>query len=178
MLARTSRTCLAAAALALGLGAAGEARAQFANHSIGFEAGYLFMDSQVQVGSGPDLGVVGTLYLDGGFELYLRVLAGIHENLAVWPRKQAVGLFPALGVRYLFTEESLRPYLGLSVSFMHFFGDNLPTALFGVSPNAGLEYYFEANTAVGLQAEYHRILALNEPGGNAFAVIAKISWGF
>ncbi len=178
MLGTTTRTFFAAAAFALGLGAAGEARAQFANHSIGFEAGYLFIDPQVQAGSGPDVGIVATFYLDAGFELYLRLLAGLHENLAVSPSQQAIGLFPALGVRYLLTEESLRPYLGLSFSFMHFFGDNLPSALFGVSPNVGLEYFFEANTAVGLQAEYHRILALNEPGGNAFAILAKISWGF
>lgn len=178
MLARQPWTCLAAAAFALGLGAAGEARAQYANHSIGFEAGYLFVDPLIQVGSGPDLGIEGTIYLDNGFELYLRVVAGIHDDLAVFPVQKAIGIFPALGVRYLFTQEALRPYLGLSVSFMHFFGDNLPSALFGVSPNAGLEYFFQANTAVGLQAEYHRILALNEPSGNAFAVLAKISWGF
>jgi outer membrane protein len=172
------RSTLAAGASFCCLAWASSARAQFANHSIGFEAGYLFIDSGVQAGSGPDIGLEATLYLDSGFELYFRVLVGLHENLAVTPPQKAVGIFPALGVRYLFSEEQLRPYVGLSVAYMHFFGDNLPGALFGVSPNAGLEYFFQANTALGLQAEYHRILALNEPGANAFALVAKIAWSF
>jgi outer membrane protein len=178
MLARLLRRLAPFAAFALALSAQGTARAQFANHSIGIEAGYMVIDRMVRVGDGPSLGLELTVYLDNGFELYLRALAGIHENLRNRGH-YAVGVFPAVGARYLFTQESLRPYLGLSLSFMHFFGDNVPDALFGVSPNAGLEYFFEANTAVGLQAEYHRILSLDPEGnGNAFALLAKISWGF
>jgi outer membrane protein len=175
---RALRSAVALACCAAALCLAAPARAQFANHSIGFEAGYLFIESGVQAGSGPDIGLEATLYLDAGFELYLRTLVGLHKDSAVDPSQTAVGIFPAMGVRYLFSEESLRPYLGVSVSYMHFFGDGLPGSLFAVSPNAGIEYFFEANTALGLQAEYHRILALNDPGGNAFAVVARISWGF
>ncbi len=178
MPAHAFRSTLAAAAFVGCLASASSAHAQFANHSIGFQASYLFIDPLVQAGNGPDIGLEATLYLESGFELYFRVLAGIHQNLTITPHPSAVGIFPALGLRYLFSEEQLRPYVGLTVAFMHFFGDNLPGAIFGVSPNAGLEYFFEANTAVGLQAEYHRLLALNEPGGNAFALVAKIAWSF
>jgi hypothetical protein len=84
-----------------------EAFAQFANHGIGFSAGYLTIDRSVGAGSGPVLGLESTLYIENGFDLYFRAMAGIHKDLAT--DKNAVGLFPALGVRYLLSEEQLRP---------------------------------------------------------------------
>jgi len=160
----------------------GAAQAQFTNHSIGFEAGYLIIDRSVGAGSGPDFGVNATLYIESGFDLYCRLIFGIHEDLGPGEKK-AVGFFPALGVRYLFSEDMLRPYVGLNLAFMHFFGsDYLPGALFSANPNLGLEYYFDSNLSVGLQAEYHRILVLNSTAssqsGNAYAIVAKIAWGF
>jgi outer membrane protein len=171
------RPALGCLAFAVALCAASPARAQYANHSIGFEAGYMVFDSDIGAGDGPDVGVEATVYLDNGFELYFRTLIGLHKDQAA--DKNAIGAFPAVGVRYLFSDESLRPYVGVTASYLHFFGgDTLPGSLFAVSPNLGLEYFFEANTALGLQAEYHRVLALNGPSGNAFAAVARIAWGF
>lgn len=168
--------CQLGLAAAVLLSASG-ARAQFANHAIGFQAGYLAIDRAVGAGGGPVLGIESNLYIENGFELTFRVLGGIHEEIV--SSKNAVGFFPALGVRYLLAEDSLRPYVGASLAFMHFFGsDILPGALFAFSPFAGLEFFVDSSTAVAIQGEYQRLLVLNGNGGNAFAGLARISWGF
>jgi outer membrane protein len=170
----------AAVPLALGtlaLLVSSEARGQFANHSIGFAAGYAVIDPQVRAGSGLVLGVESTLYLEAGFDLYFRVLAGIHKDLV--SDTNAVGFFPGIGIRYLFSEDFVRPYVGVGLAFMHFFASaNLPSALFAASPFLGIEYFFDNNAAVGIQGEYQRILVLNGPGGNAFAGFARVAWSF
>jgi hypothetical protein len=51
-----------------------------------------------------------------------------------------------------------------------------------VSPFAGVEYYVANNMLIGAQFEYHRTLVLNETllvkNANAFALVAKVGWGF
>ena len=166
-----------AALFAVVLLAGGEAHAQFANHSIGFDAGYLIIDKAVGVGNGGVIGIESTLYLEAHFDLYFRVLAGIHKEIVTG--SNVVGLFPGIGVRYLLSEDTFRPYLGLSMSFMHFFGsDALPAAIFAASPMLGVEYFFDNNVCAGAQFEYQRMLALNGPDGNSFAIFARIAWSF
>ncbi|MFN7135311.1 MAG: hypothetical protein ACK4N5_24770 [Myxococcales bacterium] len=154
-----------------------DAFAQFKNHTIGFEAGYMVVGRSLGASSGPVIGIDSSLYIENGFDLFFRVAAGIHEDLLA--RSNSVGFFPAMGVRYLFSEEHLQPFLGANLAFMHFFGSpNLPPALFSVSPNVGLSYYFTEDFSVGLQAEYHLILSLNQTPAHAFAPIARVAWGF
>lgn len=154
-----------------------DAMAQFKNHTIGFEAGYMVIDRGLGAGSGPVLGIDSTLYIENGFDLFFRVAAGVHEDLL--SKSNSVGFFPAMGVRYLFSEEHLQPFLGANLAFMHFFGaNNLPAALVSVSPNAGLNYYFTDTFMAGLQLEYHLILSLNQSPAHAFAPLVRIAWGF
>jgi len=154
-----------------------DAQAQFTNNTIGFQAGYLVLEDKIGADSGPILGIEGTLYLDAGFDLFFRAAAGVHK--ARISKNTAIGFFPSLGVRYHLSDEDFRPYLGGSFAYMDFYGvDELGGTRFSVSPFAGVEYYFSSNAAAGLQGEYHRIIALNADGGNAFAIVARILWGF
>ena len=157
---------------------AGDALAQFTNNTIGFQAGYLGIANPIKVKSGPVLGLESTLYLESGFDLVFRVLGGVHKDRVT--EKNAIGFFPSIGIRYLFSEEVLRPYFGLNLSYLQFFGaDSMPTTLrVAFTPALGFEYYFQSNTAFGLQGEYQYVLDLNEDGGSAFAGVARISWGF
>lgn len=172
-------TLLQTALVALTVLWAGEAAAQFTNHTIGFDVGYLSIDRSVGAESGPVLGLESTLYIESGFDLYFRVLAGIHKEVN-GEKQNAIGFFPGMGVRYLFSEEDVRPYLGASLTYLQFFGAaTLPTTLrVAVSPFAGLEIYVQSNTAIGFQAEYQRIIELNGNGGNAFGFLGRVSWGF
>ncbi|MGI5862782.1 MAG: hypothetical protein ACOX6T_12090 [Myxococcales bacterium] len=159
---------------------AGNALAQFTNKTIGFQAGYVGVDkAALKVAGGPVLGIESTLYLDNGFDLAFRAVAGIHKDQIT--EKNAVGVFPAIGFRYLLSEEDVRPYLGLNIAYLRFFGaDSMPNPnLVALAPMAGLEYYFRSNTALGIQAEYQGIIDI--PNGtltNAFAAVARILWGF
>ncbi len=154
-----------------------EAQAQFKNHTIGFEAGYMLIERSLGASSGPVIGIDSSLYIENGFDLFFRVAAGIHEDILA--KSNTVGFFPAMGVRYLFSEEHLQPYLGANLAFMHFFGSsNVPAALVSVSPNAGLNYYFTETFMVGLQGEYHLILSLNQAPAHAFAPMVRLAWGF
>ncbi|HCF60131.1 MAG TPA: hypothetical protein DFS52_19315 [Myxococcales bacterium] len=160
---------------------AGNALAQFTNKTIGFQAGYVGVNKSLMVAGGPVLGIESTLYLGDGFDLAFRVVAGIHQDQIT--DKNAVGVFPAIGFRYLFSEEDARPYLGLNIAYLRFFGaDSMANPnLVALAPVAGFEYYFQSNTALGLQAEYQGILDIPNRGfkpTNAFAGVARILWGF
>lgn len=173
---RAPRLLLASLAFVATLALEGRAQAQYANHSFGFEAGYFAPERAVGIKGGPVFGIDSTLYIDGGFDLYFRVLAGIHQEVVM--ENNVIGMFPAIGFRYLLSEDTVRPYLGFNLSMMHFFQSNLSDLLFAVNPHAGLEFYPSNDFALGVQAEYHRILVLNGTGGNAFGLIARAAWGF
>ncbi len=180
-------TRIAPLALLAALCLPGSAQAQFTNHSIGFEAGFFYLTPEVGATSGPTLGINSTLYLDHGVDLYFRAQAGLHQEGGGMPNpKNLIGVFPALGLRYLFSQEDFRPFVGGCISYLHFFGSDsglFPDALFAVVPIfGGAEYYVASNTAIGFQVEYHRTLVLNETllvhNANAIAASAKVAWGF
>ena len=154
-----------------------EARAQFANHSIGFEAGGVIIGNpqEFQVGSGGGLGVNSTLYLEKSFELYVRLVVSIHnyDNLNV------VGLLPSVGFRYLFSEDTIRPYLGLTIGYLAFFTENYINRG-SLGPMAGIEAFVGDNFSVGLQAEY-QLMAEIVPqfrAEHAFVLLGKAGWYF
>lgn len=174
---RLLRNALASGAFALLALASGEARAQFANHSIGFEAGYNYVanpDAQ-NVASGFSFGISSTLYIENGFDLYFRALLGIHKETL--DDTNVVALVPALGVRYLLSEDTIRPYLGLSLGYMHVFMMDY-IARFNVTPNAGIEFFVGENLSLGLQAEYHLIVSLNSSPEHGIVGLGRINWYF
>ena len=187
----TRRALLAAATLALCALWATPARAQFSNHSIGFEAGGVYIPSP-GISSGGALGLDSTLYMESGVELYFRILVGIHHvnglslcQTDTEPNRNAcnvVGLMPAFGFRYLFIEDNIRPYLGLNVAYEAYFTTNY-ISRFSISPMAGIEFFVSDNFSIGLQVEYHMLLALNSTPDydwleHGVVGLVKVGWYF
>lgn len=175
---RTLRAVLAAGAFAACGLAGGSALAQFANHSIGIEGGYVYVanPASLNVGSGGQLGLMSTLYIESGFEIYFRLLVGIHREHS--NGQNVVGVLPAIGFRYLLSEDHFRPYIGLNLAYLHFFMDNDNGLFGGLSPFAGFEVFVANNMSLGLQAEYHLLLSLNEAPEHAVVIVSRVAWYF
>ena len=187
---RFARTLLVNGVFAACLLTGAQARAQFANHSIGFEAGgvYVANPEAQRVGSGAQVGLNASLYIESGFEVYFRALVGIHHGDAgICGGKpsgcEVVGVVPAMGFRYLFSEDTIRPYLGLTVGYLAFFGKNVDNSdnvnsRFSISPMGGIEFFVSDNFSIGLQAEYHLMLELNGSPAHAVIGVGKVGWYF
>ena len=173
-----TRALLATGVFAACVFSASPAQAQFANHSIGFEVGGMWIaNPEAQgVGSGGGLGINATLYIESGFEMYFRLLVGLHAPAGL-NKSTAVAISPALGFRYLFSEENVRPYLGLAIAYDSFL--NIPyDARFTVAPMAGLEFFVADNFSIGVQAEYHLLLQLDKDPEHAVVGLGKFGWYF
>jgi len=176
---RSLRTLVAVAAFAGSLVASAPAQAQFANHSIGFELGGMWVTNPdaLNVGSGGILGINSTLYIESGFELYFRLQVGIHHVPKPSPGKDVFGMAPGIGFRYLFSEDTIRPYLGLLAAYDSFFMDTYSPRI-TVAPFGGLEFFVADNFSIGVQAEYHLLLWLNESPEHSVTGVAKVGWYF
>ena len=177
-------------ALAVCLLCGSEARAQFANHSLGLETAGVYVANpdalnstqgvKQTVGSGGQIGIDATLYIDGGFDFYIRVLVGIHQSDRCNGLQgcQVVGVVPALGFRYLLLEDTIRPYLGLTVGYLAFFTAEYDSR-FAISPMGGVEFFISDSFSIGPQIEYHLMLELNqkEPAHAVIGVV-RMGWYF
>lgn len=175
---RLARTALCAIAFATCALAPCLARAQFANHSIGLEVGGLYIanPSAQNIGSGGGIGIDSTLYIESGFDLVFRVLLTINRQ---WqPEANVIGILPTVGFRYLFSEDTIRPYLGLSLAYLGMLTGAADTSHVNVVPTAGVEFFVSNNTALSIQAEYHLIIALNSPLEHAIVGLARVGWYF
>ena len=154
------RSFFPALALAVALFVAAPAQAQFANHGLGLSAGYMNFNDTASLHSTGFLGLDASLYLENGFEL-------VSLTKLVFPvdpltGQRVVGLAPSLGFRYLFLEESIRPYLGADLSFLHVFKEQGEQNFFGVGPNAGVELFVSDTVSVGARAQLNAYLSLTE----------------
>ncbi len=174
---RGTRGCAVTLAL-LGLLAAGEARAQFANSSLTLSVGYLSLGDPSVTGGVP-IGIGYTRYLDDGFEFTLRIAGMILAKRGA--SYLVVGGEGGPGIRYLFLQEEFRPYAGLEVSF-RFITDTVTATestsayFFGVGPVVGFDYFFTDQFSLGARAQFDVYMMLNVPvqlGGGA-AVVAAV----
>ncbi|HZH02323.1 MAG TPA: hypothetical protein VEY30_00985, partial [Myxococcaceae bacterium] len=78
-------------------------------------------------------------------------------------RRQVVGVAPSVGLRYLFSEEGLRPYAGLDLSFLLTFREVGIRSYFGLGPNIGLDYFLSDTFSIGVRGQYNLYVALNTP---------------
>jgi len=152
-------------ALCAGLGLASEARAQFANRSLGFQVGYLSLNGVAggELDFAVPIGLTGSLYIENGFDLVAHV--GIMVTHDTVTGSNVVALDgPAVGVRYLFMEESIRPFVGLDLSYLQLFGtaNQQNTAYAGLGPNLGLELFLSDSISVSLKGRFNLYVSLNE----------------
>ncbi len=154
------RSLLLALGLSVAFFAATPAHAQFANRSLGLSAGYMSFNNTATLNDTVFLGFDASLYIEGGFEaVSLTKIAFPEDPIS---GKRVVGLAPSLGIRYLFLEESIRPYLGADLSYLHVFKPQGDSNFFGVGPNAGIEFFVSDSISLGARAQFNVYLSLSE----------------
>lgn len=147
--------------------ASGEAHAQFANRSLGLQVGYMDLDQVAGVIDwGVPLGLTYSAYIDNGFEWTFNINGMLLTVSQVGDQSpgQVLGVAGGPGIRYLFLQESLRPYLGTDLSYLHVFFGNLGadyTANYvGVGPFAGLDYFVTDSVSIGAKAQLNVYVTL------------------
>ena len=150
---------LALCLVATFLGAA-PAHAQFANRSLGLSAGYMNFNNTASLSSTVFVGFDASLYIESGWEVVsLTKLAFPFDPIS---NQRVVGIAPSLGVRYLFLEETVRPYLGADLSYLHVFKPAGDSNYVGLGPNGGLDVFVSDSISLGVRAQFNFYLALNE----------------
>lgn len=138
------------------------ARAQYANHSVGLSVGVMnFLFERQGLNRGPFVGLEGSIYIENGWDVVsLSKIVIPYDSIA---GKFAVGLAPSIGVRYLFSEERIRPYAGADLSWLFLFRDSGTASLFGVGPNLGIDFFVSDSVSLGLRIQYVLYFQLNGP---------------
>lgn len=147
--------------------ASGDANAQFQNRSLSAHIGYLDLDQVAGVVDwGIPLGLYYTSYIESGFEWTF----GVHGMLlSVTAGDEVIGhVFGGgggSGLRYLFLEETLRPYLGVELTYLGIAFGNLGVDLnphwVGLGPNAGVDYFLTDTFSLGLKVQFNVYAALS-----------------
>jgi outer membrane protein len=143
-----------------------DAHAQFANKSLGISPGFIWMFS-------PDVNWVipvtldGSFYAENGFDIFLHVPVGITANKARIP----VGGPPPyitfawglqVGARYLFLEESVRPWAGIEATVMFVLDDPNPVIFYGgLGVTAGLDLFASDTFSVGPRVFFDGFLGVS-----------------
>ncbi|QRO00428.1 outer membrane beta-barrel protein [Archangium violaceum] len=154
------RSYLSALGIAVALFVAAPAHAQFANRSLGLSAGYMNFNGTASLNSTVFIGFDASLYIESGFEVVsLTKLAFPQDPIS---GKRVVGLAPSLGIRYLILEESIRPYVGADLSYLHVFKDQGESNFVGIGPNAGVEFFVTDSVSLGARAQFNAYLSLSE----------------
>lgn len=155
------RSFLFALGVAAALLVAAPAHAQFGNHSLGLSAGYMNFNGTASLNSSFFLGFDASLYVENGFEVVsLTKIAFPYDPIS---EKRVIGLAPSLGIRYLFMEESIRPYVGADLSYLHIFKDQGESDFVGLGPNAGIDFFVSDSVSLGVRAQFNAYFSLEDP---------------
>ncbi len=139
---------------------AAPAHAQFANRSLGLSLGYMNFNNTASLNSTVFIGFDASLYIENRFEVVsLTKIAFPFDPIS---QRRVVGLAPSLGIRYLFLEESIRPYIGADLSYLHIFKEQGESNFFGLGPNAGIEFFVSDSISLGARAQFNTYLSLTE----------------
>ena len=147
-----------------GLALAPDAHAQYGNRSLGIGA-----EATTSINNDPQwaLTLEGSLYIESGFDVYLRIPVMI-TNVATGAdtrsgRGQVFGTGGTLGVRYFFLEEHIRPYVGLQLSGLVLLTVPLVDYYVGPGATAGIDFHVTDFLSIGVRANYDMFIALNRP---------------
>lgn len=166
------RKTLTMVVLGLGLMTAVPAQAgtgSFANRSLGLSlGGFKFMGENELIDWGLPIALEGGYYLGDGFDLYLRVPLMLLYQKAFVTSGGGAGLVFAtggqFGMRYLFLEEDIRPYVNIHLAGLYFFRDQaLGNFFFGPGAGGGLDYFVGESVSIGARAYFDMFINLNQP---------------
>ncbi len=168
------RTILSTVVLcaALGLSTEASATASFANRSLGlgFGAFSLQPNGADIISWGLPITLEGGYYIENGFDLYLRVpLMLLSQRTGFGPDKSSPGVILAtggqFGVRYLFLEESVRPYVMLQLAGLYLFRDSSLGNNFYAGPGVGVgvDFFVADSISLGVRGTFDLFITLNAP---------------
>jgi outer membrane protein len=106
------------------------------------------------------VGFDASYYIESGFDLVSLTKLTFPKDPGTG--KRVVGLAPSVGIRYLFTEESFRPYAGADISYLFVFRPEATSQYVGLGPNLGFDYFVTDTVSLGLRGQYNFYIALNE----------------
>jgi outer membrane protein len=155
----------------------GEARAQLANHSVRFSIGYLDLKN---TGSSMDWGVpIGlgyTGYIASHWEWSMDAqMMILTEPIA---NRQVIGAAGGPGLRYVFMEEQLRPYIGVDLDYLHIFDLPGTSNWVGMGPRVGFDYFVTDSLSLGLAGQSNLYWMLNAPLQTSVALNGSLSAWF
>ncbi len=136
------------------------AHAQFANRSVNLSVGYLDLN-YAAVSDGFPIGIGYSGYIEAGFEWTVAAQFMILRNAVA--NRQMVGAAGGPGIRYLFLEESLRPYVGGELTYLHVFDPEVNFQRVGIGPYVGVDYFLTDSFSLGARGQVNLYLMLNEP---------------
>lgn len=164
-----------ALAFSLAIGTTAHATS-FANRGLGVGVGFmkLFTDDSSVPDWAVPLWLEGSYYAENGFDVYVRIPLALAYVKIGAPTSSGAGIVVAtggqFGVRYLFMEESFRPFVSLHLSGIYVIrptqqgvidvGSNL---LAGPGVGAGMEYFVGDSVSLQLRGFFDWFIALNSP---------------
>jgi outer membrane protein len=160
-----------AAPLVLALALSATAHAQFANRSIWFSVGFMDLgdNAELRLDYAYPIGVGSSLYIEGGFEatadfqlMIVTLLGGL----------QTVAIAPAVGIRYLFSEEMIRPYAEVDISYLHVFSQPDAINFVGLGPKLGIDFFLSDSVSLGVRGQYNLYVMLNRPLQTSLGIAA------
>jgi outer membrane protein len=137
--------------------ASASASASFSNHSIGLSvSGFKLLGATAPANWGVPIALEGGLYLENGFEAFIHVQGMILQvkNGAETANGMGsiFGFGGHLGVRYLFLEESIRPYVSLQVAVLGMATTPAVQGFVGPGVSAGVDFFVNESISVGARA--------------------------
>lgn len=141
------------------------AQAQYAPHSLGLGPEVTAVLGRQSVMGG--LSIEFTQYLESGFEFFARVPVLIADVPVGADTPSGAGRVFAtggsLGVRYLFVEGLVRPWVGLQLSLVVLVTRPEVTWSLGAGTTLGLDWILSESWSVGARGHYDVFVDLNRP---------------
>jgi len=147
----------------------------FANRGLGLGFGFMriFADDSTVPDFAVPLWLEGSYYAESGFDVYVRIPLALANVKIGAPTASGAGLVVAtggqFGVRYLFLEETIRPFVSVHLSGIYVLrptqngvdiGSNL---LAGPGVGAGVEYFVGDSVSLQLRGFVDWFISLNGP---------------
>jgi outer membrane protein len=139
------------------------ALAQYENHALSLSVGYVALHQGVVIVPGIAGGVGWTDYIDGGFEW----TANADAMLLPEPDMTGniFGVSGGPGLRYLFLQESIRPWVGVALGYLLLFRSDQSWSHLGLGPSLGLDVFLTRQISLGLKVrlDFYGVLRDRDP---------------
>ncbi len=155
------------------------AHAQYANRSLGIGA-----QATTSIKNNALFAVTleASLYIESGFDVFLRVPLSITDTSTgagtASGRGQIFATGGSLGIRYLFLEESIRPYVGIQFSGLVFLTQPKVDYYVGPGATVGLDFFVTDWLSIGARGTYDLFVMLNKSPRNNFGAGLNVATVF